>query len=77
MKHEFQAFPEGLELSTFIWMMLCVLEFDQKDKLNVILGLIQLYKEVDINDNKHIGWTDFTQYIIDSVMQQKSLLDNS
>ena len=27
LKQQFDSFPSGLELSTFIWLMLCVLEY--------------------------------------------------
>eukprot|EP00347_Sterkiella_histriomuscorum_P013983 403362615 len=72
LKKEFESFPEGLELSTFIWLMLCVLEFKEDEKFEIVQGLTQLFSEVDINDDKHMEWSEFTQYIIDSVMIRKA-----
>ncbi|CDW78217.1 UNKNOWN [Stylonychia lemnae] len=72
LKKEFESFPEGLELSTFIWLMLCVLEFKEDEKFEIVQGLAQLFSEVDINDDKHMEWSEFTQYIIDSVMMRKA-----
>ena len=51
--------------------MLCVLEFKEEEKFEIVQGLTQLFQEVDINDDKHMEWKEFTQYIIDSVMINK------
>jgi len=48
--------------------MLCILEFDPSEKLEVVHSLTTLFEEVDINDDKRMEWSEFTQYIIDSVM---------
>ena len=52
--------------------MLCVLEFKEDEKFEIVQGLAQLFSEVDINDDKHMEWSEFTQYIIDSVMMRKA-----
>lgn len=52
--------------------MLCVLEYKQEEKLQLVKGLTELFAEVDLNNDKHMEWSEFTQFIIDSVMQKKS-----
>ena len=56
--------------------MLCVLEFKEEEKFEIVQELIQLFAEVDINDDKHMEWSEFTQYIIDSVMMKKAGRDH-
>ncbi len=51
--------------------MLCVLEFREEEKFEIVKSLAQLFAEVDINDDKHMEWSEFTQYIIDSVMMKR------
>lgn len=51
--------------------MLCVLEFKEDEKFEIVKSLAQLFAEVDINDDKHMEWSEFTQYIIDSVMMKR------
>ena len=50
---------------------MCVLEFKQEEKLEIVQGLAQLFSEVDINGDKHMDWGEFTQFIIDTVMIKK------
>ena len=45
------------------------MNYDEVDKLDLIHGLCKLFSEIDINGDKKMEWREFTQYIIDAVMQ--------
>ena len=41
---------------------------NDEEKYELIHGALKLFSEVDINDDKHMEWAEFMQYIIDAVM---------
>ena len=49
--------------------MKCALLYRPEEKYDLVHGLCKLFAEIDINGDKHMEWTEFTQYIIDAVMQ--------
>jgi hypothetical protein len=38
-----------------------------------VYGLNKLFAEIDINGDEHMEWSEFTQYIIDAVIQNPSI----
>ena len=40
-----------------------------EEEYDLVHGLCKLFNEIDINGDKHMEWKEFTQYIIDAVMQ--------
>ena len=34
-------------------------------------GLAKLFSDIDINGDEHMEWSEFTQYIIDSVLEEE------
>ena len=48
-------------------MKLMVLEVPsiKAEKLEMIHGLIRLFKQVDVNGDQQMEWSEFVQYIID------------
>ena len=45
------------------------MNYTEEDKLDLIHGLCKLFSEIDINGDKKMEWREFTQYIIDEVIQ--------
>ena len=56
-----------------MWAM----NYAQEEKFDLIHGLCRLFAEIDVNGDKHMEWTEFTQFIIDTVMQSSLKRDES
>jgi len=42
-----------------------------QDQYDLVSGLLQLFKEVDINDDKFMEFDEFAQYLIEAVEARK------
>jgi len=49
--------------------MKCAMNYSQEEKYDLVHGLNKLFSEIDINGDKKMEWREFTQYVIDAVMQ--------
>ena len=56
---------EGLNLAEFIKLMILEVPSVKQEKLEMINGLIRLFKQVDINGDQQMEWSEFVRYIID------------
>ena len=43
------------------------MQHEPKENIKVVNGLIQLFHDIDINGDDAVEWTEFTQYISESV----------
>ena len=39
--------------------------------MDLVYGLAKLFNDIDINGDEHMEWSEFTQYIIDSVLEEE------
>ena len=65
-KH-FKKTPKGLRLNEFISIVFQYFEFDLSDpRLKELLcsKMIELFKEIDINDDSFLEWNEFSNHII-------------
>ena len=53
------------------------MNFPIEEKYDLINGLCRLFAEIDINGDNHMEWTEFTQFIIDAVMETSLKRDES
>ena len=69
---------EGLSLPEFVWLMQCTIPHEPHQKSQLYDGLIRLFTDIDINGDKSLEWSEFTQYITDAVITQKkfNLIDD-
>lgn len=72
LEEEFKVHRAGIELPNFIWLMECSINHPEEDKYELLNGLVKLFLDIDINGDKHIEWSEFTQYIIEAVTTQGS-----
>lgn len=80
IKGEFERHPEGLALQKFVWFLLqllsrtlkCAMDYEEADKIDLVHGLCKLFSEIDVSEEKSMRWKEFTQYIIDAVMQDSA-----
>ena len=56
---------DGLNLFEFMKLMVLEVPSVKAEKLEMIHGLIRLFKQVDVNGDQQMEWSEFVQYIID------------
>ena len=70
LEDEFNEHPDGIELANFVWLMECAINYPVEEKVDLVYGLMRLFKDIDINGDLHMEWSEFTQYIIDCVLEE-------
>ena len=60
MKNE----EQGLSLEQFVKVMLVHLP-ETKDRVGLVRNLIELFKQIDVNNDKTLEWEEFTNHIIE------------
>lgn len=61
---------DGLSLDQFIKVMLIHLP-DTRDKVGLVKNLIELFRQIDVNNDKSLEWDEFTGHIIELGMVRK------
>jgi hypothetical protein len=77
LEEEFQQHPDGIMMANFVWLMKVVISHSPEEKFDLVYGLQKLFAEIDINGDEHMEWTEFTQFIIDAVVQSPTLKSKS
>ena len=72
LEDEFNEHPEGIQILDFIWLMESAINYPAREKVDLIYGLLKLFNDIDINGDMHMEWSEFTQYIIDSVIEDNT-----
>ncbi|OMJ84317.1 hypothetical protein SteCoe_14603 [Stentor coeruleus] len=70
IKKDFKLKEEGLLKDQFINIMLHHLP-EIKDKVGLVNSLNELFAEIDVNDDKHLEWDEFSNYIIEIGLVRK------
>ena len=77
LESNFLDYARGIPFDRFIKLMRRVLAAQQVlsiDRVKLIefyLGLKKLFEDIDINNDKMLEWSEFTQYMIDIVVAAK------
>ena len=58
---------DGLTLLEFTKLMILEVPNLKEEKLEMINALIRLFRQVDINGDEKMEWSEFVQYMIDQV----------
>ena len=61
---------DGLTLAAFAKLMILEVPSTKTEKLEMLHGLIRLFKQVDIDGDQKMQWSEFVQYIIDQVQTE-------
>tara|TARA_B110001450_G_C17346481_1_gene369682 strand:- start:93 stop:506 length:414 start_codon:yes stop_codon:yes gene_type:complete len=66
----------GLSLEEFIKVMLIHLP-DTRDKVGLVKNLIELFRQIDVNNDQSLEWDEFTGHIIElgMVMKDRTFID--
>ena len=68
LEREFELYPKGLELPTFIYLMKRLYTPDNEiSKYYFVSDLIKFFQAIDINGDGHLEWSEFTEYIIENI----------
>ena len=62
-----EANEAGLTLAEFAKLMVLEVPSLKEEKLELIHGMIRLFKQVDIDGDQRMQWSEFVQYMIDQV----------
>lgn len=68
LENEFEKHEEGIPIDYFIELMEKALLFPEEEKVDLYYGLIRLFYDIDINADHKMQWSEFTQFIIDTVL---------
>lgn len=61
---------DGLSLAEFMKLMIIEVPSIKEEKIEMIQGLIRLFKQVDVNGDGLMQWSEFVQYMIDQVQTE-------
>ena len=65
IKKDFQKCEaEGLTMEQFIRVMLVHLP-DTRDRVGLVKNLIELFRQIDVNNDQTLEWDEFTNHIIE------------
>ena len=67
LNHAFVQQVNGIDKHLFIEIVESAIEIESGDRLDVVFGLDELFEDIDINGDGQMEWSEFTQYIIDAV----------
>lgn len=70
IKKDFKLKKEGLLKPQFINIMLHHLP-EIQDQVSLVNSLNELFAEIDVNDDKHLEWDEFSNYIIEIGLARK------
>ncbi len=56
---------DGLSLKQFLKVMLNHLGAEYTDKTKLVKELIELFRQIDVNDDQTLEWEEFTNHIIE------------
>jgi Ca2+-binding EF-hand superfamily protein len=59
---------EGLSLPQFISLIINSIQHPKEERIDLVYGLVRLFKEIDINGDEKMEWGEFTQYLIETLI---------
>lgn len=71
LENNFLDYPKGIPYDRFIKLMRRVISVDKVKMIEFYLGLKTLFEDIDINNDKILEWSEFTGYMIDTVIATK------
>lgn len=71
LEDQFNDHPNGISIENFVLLMKSAIIHPQDDKYRLVNGLIRLFRDIDINGDQQMEWSEFTQYIIDAVIGER------
>ena len=70
IKEDFMKQEEGLSMQQFIKVMLNHLP-ETRDRTGLVKNLIELFRQIDVNNDASLEWDEFTGHIIELGMVRK------
>jgi Ca2+-binding EF-hand superfamily protein len=64
IKEDFCKQEDGLSMEQFIKVMLIHLP-ETRDRVGLVKNLIELFRQIDVNNDESLEWEEFTGHIIE------------
>ena len=64
----FTKYEDGLSISKFISLIISSIYHPPEERIDLVYGLVRLFKDIDINGDGTMEWGEFTQYLIESMV---------
>ncbi len=64
LQNTFKAHPRGLPASHFVQSMLQILNIQEDTRVEIAIELIELFKQVDVNNDGTMEWEEFSNFCI-------------
>ena len=75
LRRKFIAYPDGLSIEQFVEAMMDVLPLDEmgKTKVEATVDLIELFKDIDVNGDGTVEWSELLAFTIEVCFQHGPL----
>jgi Ca2+-binding EF-hand superfamily protein len=68
LEETFTKHEKGLSLIEFVRLMMQSILCMKDEEVDLIFGIIKLFKDIDINGDGTMEWEEFTQYLIEAMV---------
>lgn len=68
LEKTFLSHPNGLTVNEFIALIIDSIQHPNEERIDLVYGLIKLFKDIDINGDGTMEWSEFTQYLIETMV---------
>lgn len=72
----FLSNPNGLKLNEFISLIIDSIQHPKEERIDLVYGLVKLFKDIDINGDGTMEWSEFTQYLIEKMVGNQGIDGN-
>lgn len=59
---------EGLNITQFVKLLMNSIHCRKEEEVDLVFGLVKLFKDIDINGDGTMEWEEFTQYLIETMV---------
>ena len=73
LEKTFMEKKDGLSMPEFVQLVMHSIYFRKEEEIDLVFGLVQLFKDIDINGDGNMEWEEFTQYLIETMVGDKGI----
>lgn len=68
LEETFISKKEGLNIIEFVKLIMNSIYCRKEEEVDLVFGLVKLFKDIDINGDGTMEWEEFTQYLIETMV---------